>query len=109
MVFRITILCDEELDREVKRVYNDETARDLFFNTVSVFHQRVYELRFNSDWMQSTCSCLRFMLKQMCKHVIAVALLKRVAVCPSDANPTVLCQKPKRGRKPNAKGALYQP
>lgn len=47
------------------------------------------------------------MLNQICKHVLAMGMLKRILVCPATANPPDLGQKPKRGRKSNAKGAHY--
>lgn len=110
------ILSSEEL--AAKRVSDGKSARDLFLCTdastfqiyTTEYHQRVYEVIFNeNNWELSTCSCPRFMLNQICKHVLAIGLLKRTLVCPATANPLILGQKAKRGRKPNAKGALYKP
>lgn len=110
------ILSSDEATKE--RVSDGEAARNLFLSTAATsfeiytteYHQRVYEVNFKVDnWTLSTCSCPKFMLKQICKHVLAIGILKRILVCPVTANPSVLGQKPKRGRKPNAKGALYKP
>lgn len=109
------ILSNDELDK--KRVHDAVDASNLFLNKEAQsfeeykleYHQHVYELDFKQDWTNSTCSCIQYMNKLMCKHVLAVALLKRVVVCPPEANPALLGQKPKRGRKPNSKGALIKP
>lgn len=109
------ISSDEESN--AGRILDGATASNLFLCTKALSfeeyvlnnHQRVYEVDFKQDWTMSTCSCPQFMSTLFCKHVLAIALLKRFVSCPADANPSVLGQKPKRGRKPNAKGALFKP
>lgn len=61
----------------------------------------------NNDWNgKSTCTCPVFFKKIVCKHVIGMALRLNLTKCPRNANPTLLGQKLKRGRKALAKKAL---
>lgn len=111
------ILSDEEVNRANQRIKNGETASEVYYSTnatsyseyVQDFHQCVYELNFKKNWMDSTCSCTYFMKNPVCKHILAIAMLKRLVQCPVESNPAILSQKSKRGRKSNAKGALYKP
>lgn len=112
------ILSDAELDNDERRVIDGATASNLFYNTesltfseyISNFHQRVYKLNFcDDDWMKSWCSCPKFMSSPVCKHILSIAMLKRLTSCPVEANPSIMGQKPKRGKKSNAKGALFKP
>lgn len=111
------ILSDEEINKVEQRITSGESAAALFYSTdassfgqyVKDYHQCVYELNLKENWMDSTCSCPYFMKNPVCKHIIAIAMLKRLVQCPVEANPTILSQKPKRGRKSNANGALNKP
>lgn len=105
------------LELECQRVNDGETAANLF-NNVSAedfndyqrnYHQRVYQLTYGKTWHSSTCSCPYYMDNPTCKHILALALLKRDTVCPSEANTEILGKKPKRGPKSKAKNALYKP
>lgn len=109
------ILSNAELNES--RVANSKAAVDLF-NSVEAttfneylenYHQRVYELKYETNWRSSSCSCPYFMANPICKHIISIALLKRDALCPIEANPNILGRKPKRGPKSKAKGALHKP
>lgn len=42
----------------------------------------------------------------MCKHILGIAMMKKIVKPPKAANTDVLDQKKKRGRKPNATKAL---
>lgn len=107
------ILSGKESRREIQRISNGEAAAEMFYSTeaksyeeyLEDYHQSVYELNFNENWMNSTCTCPHFMKNPVCKHILALALLKQIVRCPAEANPTILSQKPKRGRKSNSKGA----
>lgn len=111
------ILSGAEIKRENQRITNGEAAAALFYSTeaesyqeyLQDYHQCVYELNLNDNWMDSTCSCPYFMKHLICKHVLTVAMLRHKVRCPTEANPTILSRKPKRGRKSQSKGALYKP
>lgn len=61
-----------------------------------------------SAWKnESTCTCVCFFKKNICKHVIAIAMREKLIAIPNTANPTLLNQnKRKQGRTNNAKKAL---
>lgn len=101
-----------DIEFKSKQGDNRPLPVDLFFETSSIsfdeyvekFHQRVYQLIYDDqNWMHSTCSCPYYMENAICKHIIAIALLKRDAVCPAEANPRFLNKKPKQGPKAKQK------
>lgn len=104
------ILLDGEFNEVEGRIHDGAAASEFFHSTEAisfdeyqrVYHQRVYQVKFESNWQMSICSCPQFMGKLFCKHVLAIALL-------ADANPALLGPKPKRGRKSHSKGALFKP
>lgn len=58
------------------------------------------------NWLQSTCTCLRFFKQYKCKHVLAVGIITELVTPPDDSNTAVLHVKPKKGRPTQAKKAL---
>lgn len=109
------ILSERESERKEKRVQSVEQAEALFYSCSassfamyeSDFHQTIYQLEFvESNWMESTCTCPSFMKSVICKHILTIGILRKVIKCPVEVNPTILGQKPKRGRTKNAKSAL---
>lgn len=111
------VLSSEKMESGELQIADGKSAADLFHSTAAATfedyvqhqHQCVYQLKLNDDWKKSTCTCPYFMKHPMCKHILSVAMLRRRVLCPSEANPAALGQKPKRGRKSNAKGALHKP
>lgn len=67
----------------------------------------IHELMFSNDfWNKSVCSCPSFYKNYMCKHILGIAMMKKIVKPPKTANTDVIGQKTKRGRKPNATKAL---
>lgn len=59
------------------------------------------------NWQtESKCTCPFFLKKFICKHIMMFALRAKICKLPRAAIPTVLGEKPKRGRKKQAKTAL---
>lgn len=87
-------------------LYNQGKFTTDFEDYVKNIHQRAYKLILNSNWSMSTCTCPYRLKNPICKHIIGIALVTKKAICPPEANPTLLTKKKSRGRPPKAKSAL---
>jgi hypothetical protein len=50
------------------------------------------------DWLQSSCTCPIYHKKYVCKHIIGIALMEKLAVCPIECKSQPLGVKKTRGR-----------
>jgi hypothetical protein len=57
-------------------------------------------------WEDSTCSCVFFAKNYTCYHIVALAVIKKLATIPPRFKNVPIGQKPKRGRPSKAKPAL---
>lgn len=61
------------------------------------------------EWnKKSTCSCPFFFKQFICKHVVAIAIQKKIIECPQSANPTLIAPRRGPGRAKNATYALMR-
>lgn len=103
-------------EQETNRAFDLPYVNGLKSNQWSSFdeyvkngHGMFWEVTFRkqNDWNgQSTCTCPVFYKQFVCKHIVGMALRLNLTKCPRIANPTLLGQKAKRGRKAQAKKAL---
>lgn len=75
---------------------------------VENMHQRIYDVFFADDWLDSTCTCPKYMRSLMCKHIVGIAFFAKEVECPADCNPNILHKKKNRGRPAKAKSALVR-
>lgn len=70
----------------------------------------IYELSFvnNDNWHQSTCTCPSYFKLYLCKHIIGLAILKKLALVPRHIKSVKIGQKIKAGRPAKAKKALQR-
>lgn len=67
----------------------------------------IYMIDFDAkNWKNSTCSCPHFYKNYKCKHIIGIAITKKILKPPQSANVDPFGMKNKKGRKPNAVKAL---
>ena len=73
-------------------------------------HGMFYTVRVAKDkdkWhVDSQCDCPDFFKHNVCKHLVGIALRKKLAVLPKTAIPTLLTQNKKSGRPAKATKAL---
>lgn len=54
----------------------------------------------DENWqVESACNCPRFLKHYTCKHVMMIAIRKEVIRIPRAVIPTLIGEKPKRGRQ----------
>jgi len=67
----------------------------------------VHLLKFNApDWKLSTCTCFSFQKQYKCKHVLGIAVSKKLFTIPESAKMDVIGKKRKVGRPLKARVAL---
>lgn len=76
-----------------------EHGFDMYYDVTVYKHKDEYKTR-------SRCTCAEFQSLAYCRHIVAVALHKKVIKCPKNANPTPIGAKAKKGRKKNATNGL---
>lgn len=73
-------------------------------------HCMFYEVnvaKSKEEWhLVSQCECPDFFKKSICKHIIGIALRRKIAILPKTAIPTALSQKKPSGRPAKSKKAL---
>jgi hypothetical protein len=77
------------------------------FDTYRKCKERLWVLGYDErDWESSTCSCPVFSKTRICKHVVGIAITRKVYDPPPEAKTVPLGEKRKRGRPSKAKKAL---
>lgn len=71
-------------------------------------HNKFYivQICVNAVYTESSCTCVCFFKKNICKHIIAVAMQEKIITKIDTANPTLLKKRKTRGRVPQATLAL---
>lgn len=87
----------------------DDFEKFGFQTFYEVIVRRNEENESTEKWkVESKCTCIDFMKKFICSHIIGIALLGKICKCPKFAISTPLGEKPKRGRKRKASQALLR-
>lgn len=61
-----------------------------------------------TNWIEGSCNCPAYFKHFMCKHVVGIAIRRRLLEVPYEAKQIPIGQKRKRGRTKLAKKALIR-
>lgn len=64
------------------------------------------EVKNDSDWKMSTCTCPAFLKNYICKHIVGMAIRLKIWKPPPSAKALPIGEKRKRGRPAKARRAL---
>lgn len=95
-------------ENDVHTFFDAILSSNNFDEYVQNMHQRVYEVNFADEWLESTCTCPYYIKKLMCKHIIGTAFYAGEATCPPECNPNNLNKKKARGRPAKALNGLVR-
>lgn len=106
----INVLCPasgQSLTKKNKAAlkYRNWKTYDRFLDS---FHIYMVSFRNDDEWLSSTCTCPSFFKKYLCKHIVGMAILKKLAHVPAHIKSIKIGQKVKPGRPAKAKKALQR-
>lgn len=99
--------CDETIANE--KHYRSLVKRnwESFDEYIVHGHHKFYIVQLCvNTWTESNCTCVSFFKQNVCKHIIAIGMQRKLIVNIDTANPTLLGKRKTGGRAPNATHAL---
>lgn len=95
------------------KYYKSLAARDWkSFDEFITYGQHIFWIvKFSNDveWdSKSSCTCPIFFKQHICKHIVAIAMHRKIMDCPQSANPILIAPRKKPGRTKNATMSLMR-
>jgi hypothetical protein len=79
---------------------------DYNFDSYINLIETVHKIQLNQNLLLSTCTCVYYFKNYICKHILTVAVTKKLLIVPVRFIDKVIGCKPKRGPKKKARSAF---
>lgn len=112
--FLVYLAANDQINKPLSReeIIEIKTSKYVTFDEYKNNYDTIIVMKFcnvKSRWnIDSTCTCVSFQKKFICKHLIGLAFYNKLKKCPEEGSGLEIAPKKKKGRIARARKALQK-